>query len=293
MDKRKPNRRGNQAHRPKERQGRGSDPTVSLHRYLQDSGKLAPRLQRLAQAIAASSGAPMAARLSCDECEAMLEFYVDAEMRGEPPNDLFPAVQKHLKTCSRCQVSYQLLADSLGEEPMTDFAIQAASAPTLPFLLPPASDAPWTKRVHPRIGGAPISFGVAIQASHLRQRLSESQPAMLTRGKLTPGKRTLVLSDAFSLGDRKVAAKLWVQRLEDPAFLRIEIQLASSSPLPEPLHVHVTWNGRTQAGLVHDGKYSLDGIPLSALEGERTLRIEFQADDHPAHSIEGPGGDLH
>jgi hypothetical protein len=222
----------------------------------------------------------------------MLEFYVDAEMHGEPAKDLFPTVQKHLKTCSRCRVSYQLLADSLTEETTADFAILSASTPPLPFLVPPASNAPWTKRVRPRIGGAPINFGVAIQASHLRQRLSESQSAMLTRGKLTPGKRTLVLSDTFSLGDRKVAVKLWVQRLENPTFLRIEVQLASSSPLPEPLHVHVTWNGRTQAGLVHDGKYSLDGIPLSALEGERTLRIEFQADDHPANSIEGPGGDL-
>ncbi len=288
MDKRKPNRRGNRIHRPKEKEGHGNESIASLHRYLQDSQTLAPRLQRLAQGIAASSAAPTAARLSCDECEAMLEFYVDAEMRGEPAKDLFPTVQKHLKTCSRCRASYQLLADSLREEPTADFAILAASTPPLPFLAPPATDAPWTKHVRPRIGGAPISFSVAIQASHLRQRLSESQPAMLTRGKLTP----LVLSDTFSLGDRKVAVKLWVQRLEDPTFLRIEIQLASSSPLPEPLHVHVSWNGRTESGVIHDSKYSLDGIPFSALEGERTLRIEFHADDHPVRSVEGPGGNL-
>ncbi len=292
MDKRKRNRRPERAPRAKAARGRGNEPTTSPDRYLGESKPLAQHLQRLAQAIAASSPAPVTARLSCHECEAMLEFCLDAEGRGEPAQDDYPSVYEHLRTCARCRLSYRLLTESLREDPSADVSAVSAAASPLPFLAPPASESPWTIIERPRLAGAPANFGVAIQAWYLRQRLSETQPAVLVRGKLMPGKRTLVLSDTVSLSGRKVAVKLWVQRREDSTLVRLEIQLASSAPLPEPLHVHVSWNGRTESGVVRAGKYSLDGIPFSALEGERPLRIEFQADDPPVHSVEGPGGDL-
>lgn len=255
---------------------------------------LAVRLRRLAQAIAGAPTAAKAARLSCDACEALLEFYMDAAERGEKVRARFPAVWKHLQTCARCQESYRLLSESFGctqdvslraETPSIGDALP--SAPPLPFLAPAPSDAAWSKRVRSRVGGAPLGFGFIIQALHLRRVVSASQPALLVRGKPAPSlrlrsgqaQRSLVLSDTLSLGDRDVAVQVWAQRLDDSDAIRLEGLIASSTPLPAPLRVTLRWDDYAYSNLVHQGRFSFDEIPVSSLEHIRDFHVEFDCGD--------------
>lgn len=265
------------------------------HRSRREKAKItAASLDRLIQAITATSTASKHQELTHQDCEAALEFYVDAEGRGQKARTLYPAVWRHLRSCARCRASYALLADALQDkEPLNAGLESHLSPPALPFLAPQREDAPWTKHVRARVGGAPFNFGLNIRILHLQQRLSMSQPTMLLRGESEPAKRALALSDTISLGALDVMVKIWVQRLDTPEFVRLEILLASSAPLPDPLHVNLIWNDHTHSDVIHEGRFSFDKFPASALEdGGRKLRVEFKADNQPPVAVKGyPGGD--
>lgn len=291
MDKPKPNRKTPRASRPIAKKNRASRRHHSLDKYLQDSHTLAPRLQRLAQDIAAISDTPKTSRLTCAECEQLIEFYVDAEKRGEQARTSFPIVWKHLKTCAQCQTSYALLTEALNESTPTDFDAFPAAPRPLPFLAPTQSNAPWTKHARARVAGDPLNFGFTIRALYLRQSLSQHQPTLFTRGEPEPAKKALVLSDTISLGNRDVIVKIWVQRLETSTFARLEISLAASIPLPDPLRVNLTSHSYTYSGIIQKGHFSFDEFPVSVLEDARDLRVEFEADDNPAGTIAKHAGE--
>lgn len=290
MDKPKPNRKTPRAHRPIAKKSRARQQHLSLDKYLQDSHTLAPRLQRLAQDIATISLTPKKSRFTCAECEQLIEFYVDAEKRGEQVRTGFPVVWKHLKTCDRCRTSYELLTEALNESALTNFDAFPASPPPLPFLAPPSSNTPWTRHAHARVAGAPLNFGFTIRALYLRQSLSTNQPTLVMRGEPGPAKRALVLSDTISLGNRDVIVKIWIQRLETSPFARLEISLAASVPLPDPLRVNLTSDGYTYSNIIQKGHFSFDEFPVSVLEDARDLRVEFEADDDSAVAIAGHAG---
>jgi len=242
---------------------------------------LASRLRRLAQAIAAAPKASPSANLSCTECEALLEFYVDTERRSDPSDSLqararFPAVWGHLETCARCQESYRLLSESWKADSTPPLDDAALAAPPLPFLVPASNDAAWSKRVRSRVGGAPLGFSFIIRVLHLQRVVSVKQPTLAVRGVSKPSKKALALSDTIPLGNLNVNVEMWAQRLENSDNLRLEILLASSAPLPEPLRATLRWNDHTYSDLVRQGRFSFDGIPVSILEGARELRVEFE-----------------
>ena len=47
--------------------------------------------------------------LSCDECAAVLDRFVELAIRGEDVERLFPLVQHHLKMCGECREEYETL----------------------------------------------------------------------------------------------------------------------------------------------------------------------------------------
>ncbi len=291
MDKHNPGRKVKRTHRPRTEPERSTSQDLVTKTLAQDPHALAPRLQRLMQAMAAVPEPP-SARLDCAECDGVLEFYVDAEARGKNVRKHWPRIWKHLKSCKRCRLSYQLLIGSAPEDPLPEFNRPVVSALSLALLQPPAGDARWTKHVRPRVGGGPLNFGLAIQAAHLRQRLDVSRPSVPVRGAPAARPKALVLSDTIPLGDRDVMVKVWVQRQPDPEFVEIEILLACSSPLPDPLQLKLTWNEQVHTDLVHGNRYTFDKLPASALEGANDLQVEFIASDHPEHiAEEHSGGD--
>jgi hypothetical protein len=229
---------------------------------------LTQRLARLAQAIASASPTLHA------DVEALLEFYVDSEQRGDDVRTLYPAVWKHLQSCNRCHTSYLLLTEALSEssEPPT---IQAERS--LPFLVTQPENAAWRKYVRSRIAGAPLGFGFTIQAEYLQKLVAPpSEPALVLRNHAQPEIKTLLLSDHFTLGKREVMVELWTRRTQDPDQVQIEIILASSAPLPEPLHVSLRWNGHHYASQIQQGYGVIERIPIADLKNARDLHVDFE-----------------
>jgi hypothetical protein len=96
------------------------------------------KLTRLAGAVLASP----ADRLTCDQCQARLPEYVQAQVEGRAPAALFPEVAGHLARCPRCRrLQRELLA--IGELTLAgDLPRPAAHRPAdLSFLRRPAAPA--------------------------------------------------------------------------------------------------------------------------------------------------------
>jgi len=233
---------------------------------------LTQRLARLAQAIASAS---LPSRpLSHADIEALLEFYVDSEQRGDDVRTLYPAVWKHLQSCSRCHTSYLLLTEALSEssEPPT---IQAERS--LPFLVTQPENAAWRKYVRSRIAGASLGFGFTIRAEHLQKLVAPpSEPALVLRNHAQSETKALLLSDHFTLGKREVMVELWTRRTQDPDQVQIEIILASSAPLPEPLRVSLRWNGHHYSSQIQQGYGVIERIPIADLKNARDLHVDFE-----------------
>jgi hypothetical protein len=286
MGKQKPSSQNKSGHRGKIKPTR-----PSLDNYRREPQALTPHAERLLRAATASTGTATES-LSCDECEARLEFYVDAERRGEPVDRTFHAVWEHLRTCPSCQTSYQLLKAGLEVDAVPDAGAERSSSRSLPFLASRSADGLWYKHAGSRLLGGPIRFDYHFQAAYVQQRLSQSQPATLgLRGEvLKPGKRAMIVTDPISLGDRNVVVEISAERLPDPNLVRLEIELTSSIALPERLWVHLRWNDFVHTDVMQGNRYTFDRLPAAAMEGKEGLHVEFQAEDEAAMGVERQGG---
>jgi hypothetical protein len=206
---------------------------------------------------------------------------VDAESRGENARTAYPAVYKHLKTCEECRISYDLLTSRAQDEDRG--ALPPVSEVALPFLAQAAPDAAWSKRVRSPIGGAPLGFGFTISPGHLARTIAQA-PQFAVRGETTT-ERSLLLLDSIALGRRDVQVELWLHFSDNPDYARLEISVVSSSPLPEPLRVNLSWNDHHYASAIDQGQGWIDQIPLSDLENAN-VSVEFEA-GQPAPSVEG------
>ena len=238
------------------------------------------RFQHLAQAIATSPVRSQSAGLSHADCVALLEFYIDYELRQQDAQKIYPPVWKHLQTCARCLESYELIKSTL-ELGQSD---QSTSIPALPFFAPAAENAAWSKRVRARVGGAALGFGFIIQPSHLHQ-LFNSTSAALVRGPATTDERSLLLTDTINLGQRDVMIEIWIKRSEHSSEGQLEISVASSAPLPEPLRAKLQWNDHTYSAIVQQGICSFEHLAISELQNARDLRVEFEAG--PSNAVIG------
>ncbi len=236
------------------------------------------RLLRLAQAIAVAQRVSKRGSLSHKECEAVLEFYVDAESRGEQAQILYPDVWEHLRTCEHCHWDYMLLTEDLLDTESTDAAfLSTAPALSLPFLTPSQKDAPWTTQIYSRIAGAPFHFSFTLRAPFLWNQVALVVPTLVLRDGPHAPESTLLLSDIFSLGEREVDVELRALRSEDGERIQLQVLLASSVSLPEPLRVTLAWNDHQLFDLVHEGRAAFEGILLSELKNSGDLHLEFQA----------------
>ena len=244
-----------------------------VKRYLYQSKPLAPRLLRLARAITAVPGHSQLAGISHVECEEMLAFYADSEKRGENVRALYPAVWKHLQACPRCRAAYTILMETTADDSTIP---EVTSAHPLPFLVAQPEDAAWHTRVRSRIGGAPLGFGFTIRAEHLQKLVAPPESALILREQSPRADRSLLLSDTVTLGKREVIVQVWTRRTADPTRGQIEITLAASAPLPEPLRVSIAWNAHQYASQIQNGCARIDDIPLDELATARDLRVDFE-----------------
>lgn len=73
--------------------------------------------------------------MSCEECQAWLPTYVDAEVGDLAVGQLYPEVKQHLDLCSQCEAEYlEMLELALAEEAGALPAPEEFPAPSLAFL---------------------------------------------------------------------------------------------------------------------------------------------------------------
>ncbi|MEW5720082.1 MAG: hypothetical protein AB1817_15760 [Chloroflexota bacterium] len=242
---------------------------ANLRSTLLDLKKLSAGLRRLSRALATTP--PI--EITHADCEAQLEFYVDAEKRNKNVRARYPSIWRHLQTCEQCRLSYTLLADSRSD-PLSE--ITSASLSPLPFLVPSDSRKAWTRQIRSHVGGAPLGFGFTIQPAHLARALAPTA-ALVTRGDSAASGKTLLLSDVLTLGARDVTVDIWIHRVAHAPTARLEITLAASAPLPEPLRATLKWNDHQFSDLVRNDACVFDALPVAAIENARALRVEFDA----------------
>ncbi len=260
--------------RPKPKRIQSPTKLPKARDYLQNSKSLASRLQRLMQAIVVAPDTRKRPGLTHEECQVLLEFYVDSKQRGDNAHRLYPDVFKHLKTCAPCRMSYELLTGEQAQDENYDLTISPEQKIELPFLVPATPNAAWSKQVHSCIGGGSLGFGFTISPSHLARIMA--QPAQIAvRGPIATA-RSLLLLDSIALGSRSVQVELWLHRSENPDYTRLEVSVVSSSPLPEPLRVKLSWNDHQYSSAIEQGQGWIDQIPVSDLENAN-ISVEFEA----------------
>ncbi|MBI5305582.1 MAG: hypothetical protein HY868_25860 [Chloroflexi bacterium] len=214
-------------------------------------------------------------RLTCAECQAALEFYVDAETRGENARTLYPAVGRHLRTCAACRTAHHLLRDALRVQPTPEFASRA-----LPFLVPPRDNSAWTARVRGRIGGAPLGLQFQVSPALLRGLFAVPTYAAL-RGS-GAAERALILSDTITLLQNDVKVEVWVAKNVKPNDGVIEVSVVSVEPLPDPLRVTMRWKGFRYSKTLKQGRATIGNIDVASLQNAPSLRVDFESGTHGA-----------
>jgi hypothetical protein len=211
---------------------------------------------------------------TCAEWEPLIEFYVDAELRGANARAQFPGVWLHLQSCAHCRNAYNLLMSSLRESAPSNLNVAS------PFMAPPNQDAGWQTRVRSRVGGKRLGFEFRIQPRVL-QTLFQVQSAGL-RGQASESDKSMLLSDVVDLGGNEVLAELWLHRTGKNDQARIQITLSSAQPLPEPIRVTVSWQRFRFSKTLKRGQGWIERVPLEALKNAPSVRVDFQAGSHGA-----------
>jgi hypothetical protein len=180
------------------------------------------KLTRLAGAVLASP----ADRLTCDQCQARLPEYVQAQVEGRAPAALFPEVAGHLARCPRCRrLQRELLA--IGELTLAgDLPRPAAHRPAdLSFLRRPAAPARFGEIV--RRG----AFWVQDRAQGLFLDLSAFLQALGPRPALAPA-----FARGYESEDVVYQITLGQEELED---LTVEVTVYRRPEWPEVARVVV------------------------------------------------------
>jgi anti-sigma factor RsiW len=78
---------------------------------MSDAERRAPKDERLARVLG-----PAAPELSCEECFAQLDRYVDLGLSGEAADERVPGMRAHLAGCPACAEDFRSLRDFVAAE---------------------------------------------------------------------------------------------------------------------------------------------------------------------------------
>jgi hypothetical protein len=288
-------------------------PIDNLRHRLTRPGPWAERLRRLTQDIASSAesdtpSSPDEPQLTCEECDTVLDRFVDDELndftertaqsavRGAAPNvhdaaadggwSLFSVeslngqtagalsrrVWAHLKDCVRCRQSYGLLLDTLVQESAGQLtAIQRPADPPLSFLCRPNDETPWVARLRSQLVGSSFGLTISFSLSYLRTLLAP--PRLLVRAGYTPTASPttyLLLSDLITIGEQPLAVEVTATReSQRPDWFTIQSVLTGPEALFVNVRAKLTWAGETYLAPVDaNGTVSFGEVPLQALRSE-------------------------
>jgi hypothetical protein len=275
----------------------GENPLLTeLHRRLSEPGPWAHRFRRLAEAIVEAAGpeptppkqSQNAKRpsLSCEECEDLLDLYVDDELKGHDVQRLYPLIWHHLQTCPRCRQAHDLIADTLGQERDGELPpIPHLETPRFSFLRSHSADTPWISRLRSQIAGAPFGLIFSFSLPYLQTLLSPPVPVTVrTEESLPTPPVRLLLSDTVAVGEQMVVVEVTaIHNPESPNHLDLQATITSSASLPENLWARLTWADQTRSVFVDiQGRVSFGEVSLTKLQealeaGEGSFEIAFEA----------------
>ena len=58
--------------------------------------------------------------LTCEQCFAFLDYYVELEAAGADVERILPEVAQHLRVCTDCEEEYRALLQVIGAEHLAD-----------------------------------------------------------------------------------------------------------------------------------------------------------------------------
>jgi hypothetical protein len=251
-----------------------------LRHRLSEPGPWARRFRQLAEAVAGSPG------LSCEECEDVLDLYVDDELGGRDVRRLYPLVWHHLRTCGRCRQAHDLLADTLRRERAGELTpISRLEAPCLSFLQPQPPDAAWITRLRSQLAGDPFGLSFSFKLPYLQTLFSRPVPVVARAEEpFLPPVAHLLLSETIPMGEGTVAVEVTAtRRPEKPDYLHLQAIITGSAPLPENLWARLIWEDQTRCGPVDPqggvdfGQVSLATLQEALEAGEGSFEIAFEA----------------
>lgn len=269
---------------------RNANPLLTeLRRRLSEPGQWARRFQRLAEAIAESDD-PDQSRMSldCEECDDLLDLYVDDELAGQDVQTLHSLVWHHLQACTRCRQAHDLIADTLRRERDGELLSVSRSDPLqISFLRSPSAEAPWHAHLRSLIDGADFSLVFSFNLAYLHTLLLPQTPVTVRAEEPLSSLTThLLLSDSVLIGDQRLVVEVTaIQHLKRPECLNMRAVISSSSPISENLWASLTWGGQTHSapvdvqGAVDFGEVSLVRLQ-EALESDKgKFEIAFEVRD--------------
>ena len=261
-------------------------PIDNLRHRLTQPGPWAERLRRLAQDIAHLAETDLPSRpnespLTCDECDAVLDQFVDGELDGPPTSDLSQRVWSHLRNCARCQLSYSLLVDTLVQESAHQLPdIQLPANLPLSFLVQPSSEMPWTVRLRSQLTNSSFGLTISFGLAYLRTLLAP--PQLLVRAEYTPTTSPtthVLLSDQIMIGDQLLAVEVSaIREPQRPDWLTVQSVLAGAEASLTNVWAKLTWAGDVHLAPVNaNGVSNLGEVSIQALLSEATdFEIAFE-----------------
>lgn len=269
---------------------------AKLRRQLAAAGPWAHRFRQLAEAIAEAEdvepvplGQSQNAQglgLDCEECEGLLDIYVDDELAGRNVQHLYPRVWQHFQTCTRCQRAHGLIADTLNQEREGKLIpIPHLEAPRLSFLRSYSTDAPWITRLRPRLSGAPFGLVFSFNLAYLRTLLAPPVfVAARTEEPLPTPTTRLLLADTISIDRQTLVVEVTaIHRPENHEHMDLRALISGSGPLPENLWARLTWADQIRLapvdvqGQVDFGEVSLIKLQEALEAGTGNFEIAFES----------------
>lgn len=227
------------------------------------------RIHQLMQAVAGSAEDP----LTCDECQAWLPEYVEAQAAGSIAGR-FANVRRHLALCPHCAEVYTQVSELVQEshadavpvaESYPDFDLSMIQEMTWPKGLVQDALEQGRRRVHDTAGALYLLLGPDVTAQQTVAWATKSAQAGTLLHQIT-------LSDAPAT-DWEVEVLVFA---DDDDFCRIEVALYHAgatdtelADIPITLRYHETLETQiTDAG----GVVEFAGIPISTLD-EMVIRV--------------------
>lgn len=215
--------------------------------------------------------------ISCAECDALLEVYLDAELANVNVKYYYTKVWQHLQRCRCCATYHDWLYTVLSQGPAASPFLRSYRNPVrlsfLPFHQPQPMAAAATPAYHTYLRsallGEPFLLRIAFSSTYLQeqcQRLIQVAYGTAVAAEYSPSP-CLLLKQWIPMPEQDLLIKLIAYPLSARlGLVRLQATLSTTSFAATTLQVHLQWGKVNRVAKVTDtGKADLGPVPLIPL----------------------------